>query len=55
MKSFLKLITKATRQYIQSREWRAIRSYGSAQAKELNLKPSDVPRLIKEFRREQVK
>lgn len=47
------LIREALRRYLQSDEVRELARYGQRQARKLGLKPSDVPRLIDEYRREQ--
>ena len=49
------LFREALRQYVQDQEWRSLRAYGSAKSKALGLKASDVPRLVKEYRKEQQK
>jgi DNA-binding MarR family transcriptional regulator len=36
--------------HILNEEWKQLNAIGKAQAKKLNLKPSDVNRLIKEYR-----
>jgi len=47
----------ALRRQLENREWQLawqkIRTYGSKKAKEMGLKPSDVNRLIAEYRTEQ--
>jgi len=49
----------ALRRQLENREWQMrwqqIRAYGSKKAKEMGLKPSDVNRLIAEYRTEQGK
>jgi metal-responsive CopG/Arc/MetJ family transcriptional regulator len=46
------LFREALRRYIVQAEFQRLRSYGVVHTKQLGLKPSDIPRLIKEYRRE---
>ena len=47
------LVRDAMERYKADRDWRRLRDYGAARAKELGLSEEDVPRLIAEARREQ--
>lgn len=49
------LVREALRQYIKNQEWQELRAYGKAQAKALGIKASDVPRLVREVRKENKK
>lgn len=47
------LFREALRRYVLQAEFQRLRSYGVAHTKQLGIKPSDVPRLVKEYRRQQ--
>lgn len=49
------LFREALRHYIWRRRWAQIRAYGARKAGELALKEKDVPRLIHEYRRENLR
>lgn len=47
------LFREALRQYLVKQEFNRLFAYGRSRAKALGIKPSDVNRLIKEYRQEQ--
>lgn len=48
------LVREAIERYIADRDWQKIFAYGEERAKALGLTEEDVPRLIAEYRREQL-
>ena len=46
------IIREALTRYIEEAEWRDLLEYGRERARELGIKPDDVPRLIAEYRAE---
>lgn len=46
------LLREAVRRYIAEKELSRLGRYGGAKARELNLEPKDVDRLIREYRKE---
>lgn len=49
------LFREALRHYVWKAQFRRLQEYGTAQSKKLGLKPSDVPRLIQEYRAQKAK
>lgn len=45
-------IREALTRYVEEAEWRDLLEYGRERARELGIKPDDVPRLIAEYRAE---
>ena len=45
------LFREALRRYIQEKEWQELQRYGRRQTAKLRLEESDVPRLIKAYRK----
>ena len=52
-KSVEELAEEALRQGLENRDWRELLAYGHETGQSSGLKEEDVPRLIKEWRREQ--
>jgi CopG family transcriptional regulator/antitoxin EndoAI len=46
------LLREAVRRYIAEKELSRLNRYGQGKARELNLEPKDVDRLIREYRKE---
>ena len=46
------LLREAVRRYIAEKELSRLNRYGQAKARDLNLEPKDVDRLIREYRKE---
>lgn len=46
------LLREAVRRYIAEKELTRLNRYGQAKARDLNLEPEDVDRLIREYRKE---
>ena len=54
-KTRTEIIREALRRYILNEEWQILIAYGKAHAKAQGIKPSEINRIIKDYRLEQTK